>query len=583
MKKMEGAASGERILYLTAAALAPCAPLFFLYNQNTTEGLQFSYCMIFGAVLAVFSVLMQAVLSFAMSKRGASLIIVMLFWAAFWYFDSFHKLVLPINIRLFESWKPTNLQYGTLTVIIIFTVISSIAVFLNRIKLGKLVSNTVALMLCLLFAFNFIPAMSIAAKGQIAKGDEKPYELKYEFNVNNELPRPNIYWLHMDGMVGFSAFEQYFGDSQTEFKSTLNELGFVINEDAEISGGMTVTSVAGLFSPTFFDSWLSAEYERNADLIRMNEVLVKAAEQGFMMHDDIYRDAELLKALSDIGYKITGNKQAIKYSSVSDIVNDGGKITLISEEWRDIENSFANILEFKDFMMEASVLKLLKKDINFCFEKIRPERPASSTEPIPRYTEDVAKYIEKYSVHDSDSARKMKSQIRAAKYATDMEGPYFFYFNDMIAHCKNYKQSIGRVFELDENGNKIDLESVGNDSIYELKTYFPPQYRYSVKQLMAKVDVIIENDPDAVIVIQGDHGIHGLGPVGTDYFDEKTFEKQGYSFEDMQNLNRNVISAVRIPEKYGKLSRPLEPMDIARYIVNNFVGEDNYDYLCYEE
>jgi hypothetical protein len=43
------------------------------------------------------------------------------------------------------------------------------------------------------------------------------------------------------------------------------------------------------------------------------------------------------------------------------------------------------------------------------------------------------------------------------------------------------------------------------------------------------------------------------------------------------------MSAVRIPPQYGKLSQPLDPLDIARYLVNNFVGKGNYDYLYYTE
>jgi hypothetical protein len=585
-RKIEDAALGEKVLYLVAAALAPCAPLFFLYNQNVSEGLKFTHCLVLGAILMVFSIMMQTVLSFVMRKRGTPLVIVMLFWAAFWYFESFHKLALRATTKIFRKMYPSGLEYRFLTAIIIFIIISSIAIFLNRVKLNKLVSNTVALMLCMLFAFNFIPAVSVATQGQMAKGDENPYELKSEFNVNDELPRPNIYWLHMDGMVGFSAFEQYFGDPQTDLKNTLREQGFVINETAEMGGGKTVVSLPGQFSPDFFDSWLAIEYEKNANLTRMERVeavLSKARETGFNLYDDIYRDAELLKVLSDVGYTITGNREVIEYSAVSDIINDGITITSISEEWRNIENSFATILEFKDLMVDASALKLLKKNIDFRFEEMRPVRPESATEIIPQYPEDVEKYLDKYSARDSSSTNRMKRQVRAAKYAAEMEDPHFFYFNDTILHCKQYRDTIGRVFELDENGNKIDLESIGDNSIYDLKKYFPPQYRYAVKQMMAKVDVIIENDPDAVIVIQADHGIHGLGPAGTQYYDNATFLKQGYSIDDMQNLNKSVISAVRIPEKYGKLSEPLNPLDISRYLVNNFVGEDNYDYLYYKE
>ena len=51
----------------------------------------------------------------------------------------------------------------------------------------------------------------------------------------------------------------------------------------------------------------------------------------------------------------------------------------------------------------------------------------------------------------------------------------------------------------------------------------------------------------------------------------------------MLELNYSTVSAVRIPEKYGSLTEPLDPLDITRYLVNHFVGEGNYDYLHYYE
>jgi len=58
---------------------------------------------------------------------------------------------------------------------------------------------------------------------------------------------------------------------------------------------------------------------------------------------------------------------------------------------------------------------------------------------------------------------------------------------------------------------------------------------------------------------------------------------RGYDLEDQLNLNLSVISAVRLPPKYGKLLQPLDPLDIARYLVNHFVGKGNYNYLYYKE
>ncbi len=92
-------------------------------------------------------------------------------------------------------------------------------------------------------------------------------------------------------------------------------------------------------------------------------------------------------------------------------------------------------------------------------------------------------------------------------------------------------------------------------------------------------NIILEADPDAVILIQADHGIHNYGKI---LFDPQLMIDHGYSLEDQLNLNQQVISAVRIPKKYGKLTEPLDPLDISRYLVNHYVGQ-NYDYIHYKE
>lgn len=93
--------------------------------------------------------------------------------------------------------------------------------------------------------------------------------------------------------------------------------------------------------------------------------------------------------------------------------------------------------------------------------------------------------------------------------------------------------------------------------------------------MLGMIERVIEENPTAIIIIQGDHGIH--------YFARSELAEQGFTDEQMIEINFSTISAVRIPEKYGTLSEPLDPLDITRYLVNHYVGEGNYDYLFYKE
>jgi hypothetical protein len=85
------------------------------------------------------------------------------------------------------------------------------------------------------------------------------------------------------------------------------------------------------------------------------------------------------------------------------------------------------------------------------------------------------------------------------------------------------------------------------------------------------IDIILDNNPDAVIVLQSDHGFHAP-------FTQAAIMELGHDLETIAVLQRTVLSAVRIPEVYGGQSAPIAPKNIARELVNRFVGE-NYELL----
>ncbi|MBQ4419010.1 MAG: hypothetical protein II870_05175, partial [Synergistaceae bacterium] len=103
------------------------------------------------------------------------------------------------------------------------------------------------------------------------------------------------------------------------------------------------------------------------------------------------------------------------------------------------------------------------------------------------------------------------------------------------------------------------------------------QHVWSGKVLINMIDLILAKDPDAVIIIQSDHGLHGNN--------EQEFKA---AFPDKFNSNtakelwNSTMSAIRVPDKFktGEEHYALNnPLNITRYLVNNFVGANNYEYL----
>jgi len=683
MKKLTFTLLNERLLYLAAVALTPNIPLFYLYSRNAAQGLLFRHFLVTGGVLAVISLVIYLLNSKFILGCLHAMIIIVLFWAAFWFFTPISKLIVKDNamFAMFSEGKTifcvlffigtsglflrrieiNQLVANTIAISLclmfafncipgVFAIISlaiflpvskfilknrpaiiiiallwvafwfftpigkiiaksnagssegkivfyllvligMIGLFLRQIEINRFVANTIAILLCLMFTFNFIPGAFTVSRSKIRRTynnetSELPYAIKTEFKVDRNLPKPNVYWLHMDGMVGFDAVERYFNDPQTELKNELTTRGFVINKSARLEAGYTGVAIPAMTSPVFYDSYLASELARVAQLTRTPRELsiyLAMTEKGFTLNDDIFPHIEILKAFSDAGYITIGNNLQTITFDVRLPKDDGMLGTYdsnIAYKPNRAINAFNILNDFKNLITDASALSVIKPKINELFEM---KRPISNVLLLPAYQETVDKYLT-----GCDIDPYMAIIIRCMKYATSMQTPHFLYFVNGTIHCINvnsteiggidYGERIGRAFGLDENGNFYKERL---DDPHDVRLYLP-QHKYAAKQMIAQVDIIIEDDPNSVIILEGDHGIHGIGP-GTDYYDSRFMFSRGYSLEDQLNLNFDVISAVRIPPQYGKLSQPLDPLDITRYLVNNFVGKGNYDYLYYKE
>ena len=101
---------------------------------------------------------------------------------------------------------------------------------------------------------------------------------------------------------------------------------------------------------------------------------------------------------------------------------------------------------------------------------------------------------------------------------------------------------------------------------------YPPQHRFVRDVLVRIIDLIIANDPDAVIVVEADHGLHH------EYNRKQLLAMPGGNAEMVRLMQNQTMSAVRIPEKWGGLDAPLDPLNITRELVNRYVGP-NYELL----
>ena len=100
---------------------------------------------------------------------------------------------------------------------------------------------------------------------------------------------------------------------------------------------------------------------------------------------------------------------------------------------------------------------------------------------------------------------------------------------------------------------------------------YPAAYEHISQRMLQLVDDALEEDPNTIIILQGDHGFN--------YHTTQQFLlHQGHSHEQVMELIHSAFSAVRIPEEFGGLDAPLAPLNISRELVNRFIGP-NYDLL----
>lgn len=573
----------ERLLYLSAVVATPAIPLFFLYSQNVTEGLLFGHFLIFGVVLGVVSLVLYLLISKFWLRRRRTVILLAFFWAFFWFYN---------GIRGFLARG--NPEYSDRRIVVyLLLLLAALAFGLRYIKIDQLVANVIAVMLCVLFVFNFIPEAAAEYAGyrmgvENAKRSELPYEIKREFYVDQNLPQPNIYWLHMDGMMGFSAVEQYFGDPQTELKNMLWQRGFVINESARLEASNTEIAIPSLLSPCFYDNYYAEKLAAVADMPRNQRLsyIIRSMRNDGFSFEHIQPYLEIFKAFTEAGYTNITNFNASRFMGSLDIdVKISAEGVAFNVKETHAENYHLDKLsDFKDLIVGASVLSLVKSDLDKWMDSyIEREAVLENVTPIPDFQEIVDKYV----AGISDSSIRLGEMLRQTRYATTITAPRFVYLYNDKAHVVHidgnkigeivYKEYISRAFIYDENGI---IYTEAADDPGDPKFYLP-QHLYTVKEMIAQLDIILTYDPEAVIVVQADHGIHGIGPGGG--FDSNYMFAKGYSLEDQLNLNLQVMSAVRIPPQYGALTQPLDPLDISRYLVNHFVGSGNYEYLYYQE
>jgi len=526
----------KRIVLLNVAVL-PFIPFLYLYNQNF-KFLSFAQVMIAGLLLAAITL-------------GIFFLNVALFRS---YSGSFFASVIFVALVFFTSNVFSKLELFWVYLIFALPIPAAYIVgFLYRKWFQKREWSALPALASVAFAtlllFNIVPILS---RGGGSDANEA-YKYKTEFVVNDAAASPNVYWFFCDGMLGFDAMETYFGDAQASFSDALTERGFAINREATFeSGHWTRISIPVLMCPYYSDAYLSRVIADHDAAVALREITGTGL-------DNARKNNETILAFDAKGYTTTTiSIEGPYFYPTTDYFY---RIEARFENDKDERTSprLTQSIDSASHAFDEGRLYAYQLGELFLggipgqvYDLLYPGKTEVERELATRF-DGVSDVL--LGNRDALVNTALVTSLYDAVHSPDIGAPKFVIIHDFLAHYP---------FDTDENGNR----SARPEEIHS----YGAHHTYAAKVLINLIDMVQQADPNAVIVIQADHGLHEMK-------EEQITE--AFGADAVLDIWNSTISAICIPEEYQSGDEKFalsNPMNISRYLVNNFVGE-NYGYL----
>ena len=388
----------------------------------------------------------------------------------------------------------------------------------------------------------------------------KGYDYEIEIDVQDDTNTPNIYWIHCDGMMGLYSMEKYFNYKDLSFINYLEKNNYVYNKNASlIAGHRTQSALVSMFNPYYFDHFFR-DY-----LIDLEDSFKDGGKTDFMVNyyelEEKRLDNELFLALDKKDYTTVAIADFNQYTGFyTDYFYDfytydeNGRQVTDKQQFRYMDNSSIDdsdrfklftYMRFNHFksILNTTILYPLLENVNYLDYEI-----------IPYEDEDFSQMT---NINNSQYWLS-KAIISGIDKSLEIDNQKFVFVDFKLNHLPITFNRYG--------------DFLLNEDIYNLG-FYSSNYIYSTKLLVEILDYIRTNDEEAVIFVQGDHGIHMLE-------DDDLKKFFNISQEGVQEVRNSVISAYYIPDKYknGDEVYLNNPLNISRYIVNSYIG-NNYDYI----
>jgi len=529
---------------LISSALLPVIPMLFLYNHNSAY-LSFwqvcIYCIFLILIVMLLNKLIRSIFkpTFPIHSELIAFIACLAFVCFVFAYDGIYDKILKYYINPY-----------------IFLLIAPAAAYIIAFLFSKIISkikttsyaSIINVAVFVMVLMNVLPLFKVALQTENTE-----IKFKTNFTVNEKAYSPNVYWILCDGLLGFDAMEKYFNDSQSELIQKLQSRGFIINKSAMLeSGHNTRIAVPALMCPNYYDirlktilddhtSAMKAYSSLNLELsnTRYNNELINAFKEKGYTTISMSLDEDVFFPTTDYFYYV-----AAHYTSDEEYA----QLPAIIENANVESEGFYQSRFRTEKLGQIFLGGLPSKIFDFVYGYNKQKKPLSTkctfTSSVLANGENSGRYT------------VLIDSVYDALYSESILEPKFIIIHSLMAHYP---------FIFNENGGL-------NENTFSASAY-KGHHTYAAKVLVNIIDMIVEKDPDAVIVLQADHGLHGLS-------EEQIDSWFGISSDPLDIWN-NVFSAIQVPEKYEngeEIYAITNPLNISRYLVNSFVGK-NYSYI----
>lgn len=315
----------------------------------------------------------------------------------------------------------------------------------------------------------------------------------------NLVKKPDIYYIVLDEMAGIEALSKYLNYDDEWFYKALEKRGFFVARKSNSNYPLTRLSISSSLNMTYIDSF-SAQFGNQ--------------KKNWCLTTPLMRNNAVAKILKKQGYKYVFVDSGVPPTTRSEIAD-----TVLNCGLTD---------QFSEKLLHLTILGVLPQTNEF-ITQLQRER-----------VHQEFKYL----------------QEQPLKRNKDNSNPNFVFSHILCPH---------EPFIFGSKGEPVFIQGSRCDSHWtdDTKAAYLAQAEFVQKKALVSIDAIVKNDPQAIIVLQGDHGTHC----------SDTLYASSHPRDELLHERYSILNAYRVPDQIKSgLSDTIQPVNSFRLILSRLFG-----------